>query len=262
MPRFTATVLSLAHNLHHRKIRASPHLNINIRSDNKLFQGIYFIMAIPFKRLCFTVLRSPRRNSPCPSTHKPILINRTFHSASTYRTRDDDKLDEIEGDEEEGEEEPESIQTGPPLPFNSQDFASSLHPEDRATYDALSPADKKEFEREAREFHEIMNSPEVEAELDAEVNKIAAEFAAEDESIPVPKPERIKVGLLAMGEDDEADIGEDPDFQGDDISSIAHKELEQHREMREYARIAAWEMPLLSSITPLNPLLPLYIAPL
>ena len=224
-------------------------------------------MAIPFKRLCFTALRSAYRSPPHSPIHKPILVNRTFHTTCTYRARNDDKLDEIEGDEEERieESELESFQTGPPISFNSQEFASSLHPEDRATYDALSPVEKKEFEREAREFHETMNSPEVEAELDAEVNKIAAEFAAEDKSIPVPKPERIKVGLLAMGEDDEADIGEDPDFQGDDISSIAHKELEQHREMREYARIIGWEMPLLSSIAPhplSSTLLPLYITPL
>lgn len=33
----------------------------------------------------------------------------------------------------------------------------------------------------------------------------------------------------------------------DDISSLGHGELEQHREMRHYARLAAWEMPLLSS---------------
>lgn len=34
----------------------------------------------------------------------------------------------------------------------------------------------------------------------------------------------------------------------EDINSLAHGELEQHREMRHYARIIAWEMPLLSSM--------------
>jgi hypothetical protein len=28
---------------------------------------------------------------------------------------------------------------------------------------------------------------------------------------------------------------------------VAHSELEVHREMREYARIVAWDMPLLKS---------------
>jgi small subunit ribosomal protein S35 len=33
-----------------------------------------------------------------------------------------------------------------------------------------------------------------------------------------------------------------------EISSTAHAELEQHRELREMVRLAAWEMPLLSSL--------------
>ncbi len=53
--------------------------------------------------------------------------------------------------------------------------------------------------------------------------------------------------------DDEADpdlitdeVGED-DFEEDDILAMGHAKLEEHREMREYARLAVWEMPLLSS---------------
>lgn len=42
------------------------------------------------------------------------------------------------------------------------------------------------------------------------------------------------------------EFGED-DFEEDDITSMGHAKLEEHREMREYARIAVWEMPLLSS---------------
>lgn len=42
--------------------------------------------------------------------------------------------------------------------------------------------------------------------------------------------------------------GEDEVFQGDDLSSMGHGELEQHREIREYARYAAWELPLLSKL--------------
>jgi len=33
----------------------------------------------------------------------------------------------------------------------------------------------------------------------------------------------------------------------DDITTLGHGELEKHREMRHYARLAAWEMPLLAS---------------
>ncbi|KAL0261907.1 37S ribosomal protein S24, mitochondrial [Diplodia seriata] len=44
----------------------------------------------------------------------------------------------------------------------------------------------------------------------------------------------------------EPDMGEDEEWHGDDITSTAHAELEQQREIREYMRIAAWEMPLLA----------------
>ena len=91
-----------------------------------------------------------------------------------------------------------------------------------------------------------MTSPEVESELNAEVSQLAYEMSQEaPRNTQIPK--RIKPGLMAMGEDDEQISGEDEEFQGDDISSLAHGELEQHREIREMARIAAWEMPLLSS---------------
>jgi small subunit ribosomal protein S35 len=36
-------------------------------------------------------------------------------------------------------------------------------------------------------------------------------------------------------------------FDEDDIMTIAHAKFEEFREYREYARIAAWQMPLLSS---------------
>lgn len=50
--------------------------------------------------------------------------------------------------------------------------------------------------------------------------------------------------------DPDPEIAPDEEFQDDDISSHAHAELDQHREMREYMRLASWEMPLLSSPSP------------
>lgn len=91
-----------------------------------------------------------------------------------------------------------------------------------------------------------MTSPEVESELQGMVSQAVYETSAEvppDTSVV----QRIKPGLFAMGEAEEQDSGEDEEFEGDDITSLGHGELEQHREIRHYARIAAWEMPLLSS---------------
>jgi small subunit ribosomal protein S35 len=41
--------------------------------------------------------------------------------------------------------------------------------------------------------------------------------------------------------------GVSDEFKEDDITSMAHGKLDEIREYRHYARIAAWEMPLLSS---------------
>ncbi|KAI0811476.1 mitochondrial ribosomal subunit protein-domain-containing protein [Xylaria sp. FL0064] len=43
-------------------------------------------------------------------------------------------------------------------------------------------------------------------------------------------------------------------FDEDDIMAMAHGKLEEYREYREYARVAAWQMPLLSKLaTPFEP---------
>lgn len=61
------------------------------------------------------------------------------------------------------------------------------------------------------------------------------------------KPKRLKQTFMNMGEAEpwERD-GMLPDDE-DDLTSLGHGELELHRELRHYARLAAWEMPLLYS---------------
>jgi small subunit ribosomal protein S35 len=64
----------------------------------------------------------------------------------------------------------------------------------------------------------------------------------DDEDFDVP-PDEGRPGFWAEGEDS---MGPDEDYYGDDLTSLGHGELEQHRELREYARLIAWELPLLS----------------
>jgi small subunit ribosomal protein S35 len=63
------------------------------------------------------------------------------------------------------------------------------------------------------------------------------------------RPLKPKAGALNMGVEPSEFPEEDPEFEEDDITSLAHGQLEQHREYRHYARLAAWEMPLLTSET-------------
>ncbi|KAH7135751.1 mitochondrial ribosomal subunit protein-domain-containing protein [Dendryphion nanum] len=67
------------------------------------------------------------------------------------------------------------------------------------------------------------------------------EKAEDFELEPDPKSD----GFWSEGE---PDIGPDEDYYGDDLTSLGHGELEKHREMREYARLVAWELPLLNQL--------------
>jgi len=142
----------------------------------------------------------------------------------------------------------QSFHTTPnPQASSSTGFASTLPERGRAFYESLSPEDKKKYERVSYRMDRHMSSPYVESRINAKVADALRSMPPEDPPDPF---ERFKGGLMSMGEVDEYESGEDELFEGDDMSSIAHGELEQHRELREYARIAAWEMPLLSSMFP------------
>lgn len=91
-----------------------------------------------------------------------------------------------------------------------------------------------------------MTSPAVESSLQEAVSRAVQELTAEEPKMEFKTP-KIKQGFFCIGEDEPNEIGEDEEFEGDDITSTAHAQLEQHREIREYMRIAAWEMPMLSS---------------
>lgn len=67
---------------------------------------------------------------------------------------------------------------------------------------------------------------------------------SEEETEDVDETLEGKIGFWGEGEEE---LGPDEDYYGDDITSLGHGELEQHRELREYARLIAWELPLLSS---------------
>jgi hypothetical protein len=67
------------------------------------------------------------------------------------------------------------------------------------------------------------------------------------EGLEEARRDKEEPGFWNYGQEN-ADVGEDEEFQGDDLPSAGHAELEQHRELREYARLAAWELPMLHSM--------------
>lgn len=127
------------------------------------------------------------------------------------------------------------------------------------TVNYITPTSKQQLREINAESGESMDLTDSAAELGAGAHEGGAsrrimkgldEYmgALSKDEITENKKERVEEGFFNYGEDNPKDVGEDEEFQGDDISSQGHEELEQHRELREYARLAAWEMPLLHSM--------------
>lgn len=196
-------------------------------------------MAAAFNRLGYTAFTSGICRPARRKCITPTSAYRQFHISPRRRANDDD------------EENSSSKPTRLPFKFSLAD----LDPEERRAYKSLSVEEQKEWEEDSRKMYEHMTSPEVEQQLASDIALAAHEVAEETPHAEISIP-RIKSGLMSMGEIEEQDSGEDEEFEGDDITSLGHGELEQHRELREYARIAAWEMPLLNSMTSLPPSIP------
>ncbi|KAK0708384.1 mitochondrial ribosomal subunit protein-domain-containing protein [Lasiosphaeris hirsuta] len=107
---------------------------------------------------------------------------------------------------------------------------------------SLTEEDRKGAARDLRAWEALTL-----AERDAITTRIKSIKAA---TAPLKRPATKKKNSFWNEEEHDTDlitneVGED-DFEEDDIVSLAHGKLEEHREHREYARLAVWEMPLLS----------------
>jgi small subunit ribosomal protein S35 len=125
---------------------------------------------------------------------------------------------------------------------------NDLSEEDKQVWNAMSAEERAEFEAEYKKFVEEYNGPNGEGEESAEVDRIISQI---DREVPEPPEVEKKPVLGFWGEDEEDEFAavEDGNEGSDDvITSMAEAELELHREMRHYARIAAWDMPLLASM--------------
>jgi hypothetical protein len=72
-------------------------------------------------------------------------------------------------------------------------------------------------------------------------------FAVDTESQPTRK-KRLKQTFMNLGDPEPWEQEHMMPDDQDDMTPLGHGELERHREMRHYARLVAWEMPLLSSM--------------
>lgn len=131
-------------------------------------------------------------------------------------------------------------------PYFNKSFFNRLDQNDQSTYRNLTAAERKQMERVSSTLHDEFSTDsrthrDLEESIRTALLEVEHEFPEE-----MAEREPRNDGFFQMGEKE--DIGPDDEFAGDDISSTAHAELEQHREIREFARNAAWEMPLLASM--------------
>ena len=100
------------------------------------------------------------------------------------------------------------------------------------------------------EVREFLDETGMEAEISSEIRDLEDEEGMMRLPAQENRRKKLKETFLNMGDPEPF---EDDDFEMEndlveDMNSLAHGELEHHREMRHYARLAAWEMPLLSSM--------------
>ncbi|KAF2830861.1 hypothetical protein CC86DRAFT_464072 [Ophiobolus disseminans] len=117
-----------------------------------------------------------------------------------------------------------------PIELSPEDTAAALA---RLVADlkALDPTVVSDEQRKGKRGHPFATDMQLENDEDFEIE--------EDDK------RKVAAGFWAEGEES---MGQDEDFFGDDITSHGHGELDQHREMRGYNRLIAWEMPLLNQL--------------
>ncbi|PYI22723.1 putative 37S ribosomal protein Rsm24 [Aspergillus violaceofuscus CBS 115571] len=145
------------------------------------------------------------------------------------------------------EARPRRLEDYPNLPEYSPE---NLTPEQRSLYDMMSPEDRAAFDEVNKSMIAEFNDPEKRKARMAEVDQRIAAIDKHVEPFRFLATDFRPKGFWAEEEPDEFGITDDMDdeFNDDDITTMAYAELEEHREIREYARIAAWDMPSLSKL--------------
>ena len=181
----------------------------------------------PAKRKCNPQWRSPR--SRC----------RAFSTTSPWLAEDDEDSKALATSTSSSNKKSK--------PFTPTDFT----PQERADFEQLSKEQQAAELAHINAVQDALDSGELDAEIEMEAADMSREIDREVEPMRFQdyRARGQEVGFWADDEDDEFGQvdDDDDDLQEEDITSIAHSELEVHREMREYARIVAWEMPLLKS---------------
>lgn len=200
-------------------------------------------MATAAKQICRQARQVSQHRAPAFTTRPSQCLyaqRPSLRSLSTSALRSEEQKDAAPSADDTSSDS---------APYFNKTFYATLSRDDKLDYRTVSASERRKMERVASELSDAFDNKtsRISRELTEYVNQMADEV---NEEFPEPPQERERRmdGFFNMGEKE--DIGPDEEFGEDDVSSIAHGELEQQREMREYARLAGWEMPLLAGEFP------------
>ncbi|EXJ88796.1 hypothetical protein A1O3_01860 [Capronia epimyces CBS 606.96] len=213
-------------------------------------------MATPARHLCRSLFQVSRRipgKRKCPSQfmawpRQAIFLRQL--STTTPRKADEPSKSRSVRDTQEGEDYDDSLDRPTEyLTPGTLITVADLDPQERADFDLLPKQEQQEYLALQNHYAALFESEQADAALDGIVNDVDRQVDKEVEDLDFPDValDRREAGYWAQDEDDEFGQVEDGDEPWDDsaISSIAHSELDVHREVREYTRVIAWDMPLL-----------------
>ncbi|KAM5352348.1 hypothetical protein ACJ41O_005071 [Fusarium nematophilum] len=183
-------------------------------------------------RLCILACRRAPRLRQTPRTQQIIqqrpLAKRAF-STSTIRWAREQEQHHNEGEEEED--------LGP----------LELKKLEAAFAEAATPEGMKQLDELAKENGYNSIDEYLATELERRPGWASEDRSLLEDIMRDDKGERPnKQSFWFDDEDPETNTEELEEFDEDDITSMAHGKLDEIREMRQYARLAVWELPLLS----------------
>ncbi|KAJ4222596.1 37S ribosomal protein S24, mitochondrial [Fusarium solani] len=186
-------------------------------------------------RLCVLACRRAPRLQQIPRSQQIIrqrsVPQRAFGTSTIRWAR------EREQQEQEGEEEEEDL--GP----------IELKKLEAAIAEAATPEGMKQLDELAKENGYNTIDEYLETELERRPGWASEDRSLQDEIMKDDRGERPNRQSFWFDEEDpETNTEELEEFDEDDITSMAHGKLDQIREMRQYDRLAVWELPLLSKL--------------
>lgn len=188
----------------------------------------------------------------------PFRFARTFHSsAPTEAPRghgpaiDTDKnLDPISKDDTDNSD-PEILETSHENPTERDlvDLVRDVLPKDALANDR---AFRAFFSRKLDGASRLSIDEDYDdSEVERDIQQLFDAQASQDDDTDLPPMANLMArmpkgapGFFNLDEDDE-DVMEDFEFEGDDISTPAHQELDMARDVRQLLRVSAFDMPML-----------------